>query len=74
MPPTNEQSTTCLVKSDTTVVLQTVRACVINIREDQVCVVNVLFDTGSQQTFVSDRTLACKRTQVSTIWSNSHGS
>ena len=73
MPPTNEQTTTCLVKSDT-VMLQTARACVINKREDQVCVVNVLFDTGSQQTFVSDRTLACKRTQVSTIWSNSHGS
>ena len=26
-----------------------------NKREDQFCVVNVLFDTGSQQTFISDR-------------------
>ena len=26
-----------------------------NKREDQFCVVNVLFDTGSQQTFISNR-------------------
>ena len=26
-----------------------------NKRKDQFCVVNVLFDTGSQQTFISDR-------------------
>ena len=43
------------MKSDTTIVLQTARACVLNKREDQFCVVNVLFDTGSQQTFISDR-------------------
>ena len=73
MPPTNEQTATCLVKSDTTIVLQTASAYVINKREDLVCVANVLFDTGSHQRFVSDRTLACKRTQVSTISSNSHG-
>ena len=54
-PPANEQTATCLVKSDTTIVLQTVSACVVNKRKDQFCVVNVLFDTGSQQTFISDR-------------------
>ena len=54
-PPANEQTATCLVKSDTTIVLQTASACVMNKREDQFCVVNVLFDTGSQQTFISDR-------------------
>ena len=43
------------MKSDTTIVLQTASACVINKRKDQFCVVNVLFDTGSQQTFISDR-------------------
>ena len=42
------------MKSDTAVVLQTARPCVMNKREDQFCVVNVLFDTGSQQTFISD--------------------
>ena len=35
--------------------LQTASACVMNKCEDQFCVVNVLFDTGSQQTFISDR-------------------
>ena len=54
-PPANEQTATCLVKSDTTIVLQAASACVMNKREDQFCVVNVLFDTGSQQTFISDR-------------------
>ena len=49
-PPANEQTATCLVKSDTTIVLQTVSACVMNKRKDKFCVVNVLFDTGSQQT------------------------
>ena len=53
-PPVNEQTATCLVKSDTTTMLQTASACVMNKREDQFCVVNVLFDTGSQQTFISD--------------------
>ena len=54
-PPANEQTATCLVKSDTTIVLQTASACVMNKREDQFCVVNVLFDTGSKQTFISDQ-------------------
>ena len=53
--PANEQTSTCLVKSDTTIVLQTASACVMNKSEDQFCVINVLFDTGSQQTFISDR-------------------
>ena len=52
------------MKSHTTIVLQTSSACVTNPKhvhgsqrqpEDQFCVVNVLFDTGSQQTFISDR-------------------
>ena len=43
------------MKSDTTIVLQTVSACVMNKRKDQFCVVNVLFDTGSQQSFIPDR-------------------
>ena len=60
----NEQTATYLVKSHTTIVLQTSSACVTNPKhvhgsqrqpEDQFCVVNVLFDTGSQQTFISDR-------------------
>ena len=54
-PPANEQTATCLVKSDTTIVLQTVSACVMNKRKDQFYVVNVLFDTGSQQSFIPDR-------------------
>ena len=53
-PPAKEQTATCLVKSDTAIVLQTARPCVMNKHEDQFCVVNVLFDTGSQQTFTSD--------------------
>ena len=60
----NEQTATYSVKSHTTIVLQTSSACVTNPKhvhgsqrqpEDQFCVVNVLFDTGSQQTFISDR-------------------
>ena len=35
--------------------LQTASACVMNKPEAQFCVINVLFDTGSQQTFISDR-------------------
>ena len=37
------------------IVLQTASACVRNKREDQLCVVNVLVDTGSQQRLISDR-------------------
>ena len=37
--------------------LQTVSACVMNKPEDQPCVINVLFDTVSQQTFISDRSV-----------------
>ena len=60
----NEQTATYLVKSHTTIVLQTSSACVTNPKhvhgsqrqpEDQFCIVNVLFDTGSQQTFTSNR-------------------
>ena len=54
-PPANEQTATCLVKSDTTIVLQIASPCVMNKPEDQFCVVNVLFDNGSRQTFISDR-------------------
>ena len=54
-PPTNGKTATCLVKSDTTIVLQTAGACVMNKPEDQFCVINVLFDTGRQQTLISDR-------------------
>ena len=54
-PPAKEQTATCLVKSDTTIVLQAASTCVMNKPKDQFCVVNVLFDTGSQQTFISDR-------------------
>ena len=50
-PPANEQTATCLVKSDTTIVLQTASACIMN----KPCVINVLLDTGSQQTFISNR-------------------
>ena len=53
--PVNGQTATCLVKSDTIIVLQTASACVRNKPEDQFCVINVLFDTVSQQTFISDR-------------------
>ena len=56
-PPANEQTATCLVKSDTTIVLQTASACVMNKPEDQFCVINVLLDTRCQQTFISDRLL-----------------
>ena len=55
MTPANEQAATCLVKSDTTIVSQTASACVMNKPEDQFCFINVLLDTGSQQTFISDR-------------------
>ena len=67
--PANEQTANCLVKSDSTIVLQTASVCVMNTTEDQFCVINVFFDTGSQQTFISDR-LVSKRTQISTLTSN----
>ena len=41
-PPANEQIATCLLKSDTTIVLKTASACVINKPEDQFYIVNVL--------------------------------
>ena len=37
--------------------LQTVSACVMNKPKDQLCVINVLFDTVSQQAFISDRSV-----------------
>ena len=55
-PPANEQTVICLVRSTrTTIVSQTASACVMNKPEDQFCLINVLFNTGSQQTFLSDR-------------------
>ena len=50
-----EETATCLVKNDTTILLQRASGCIMNITEDQFCVVNILLDTGSQQTFISDR-------------------
>ena len=50
-----EETATYLVKNDTTILLLTVSGCIMNITEDQFCVVNILLDTGSQQTFISDR-------------------
>ena len=35
--------------------MQTASGFIMNITEDQFCVVNILLDTGSQQTFMSDR-------------------
>ena len=52
--PGNEQTANFLLNSDSTIVLQTTSVCVMNTPEDQFCVI-VLFDTGSQQTFISDR-------------------
>ena len=55
-PPANEQTVTCLVRSTrTTIVSQTASACVMNKPEDQFCLINVLYNTGSQQTFLSDQ-------------------
>ena len=50
-----EETATCLVKNDTAILLQTASGFIMNITEDQFCVVNILLDTGSQQTFMSDR-------------------
>ena len=50
-----EETSTCLVENDTTILLQTASGCNMNITEDQFCVVNILLDTGSQKTFISDR-------------------
>ena len=52
-----EETATCLVKNDTTISLQTASGCIMNITKDQFCVVNVLLDAGSQQTFISDRVI-----------------
>ena len=49
-----EEKPTCLVKNDTTILLQTAGGCIMNITEGQFCVVNILLDTGSQQMFMSD--------------------
>ena len=49
-----EEKPTCLVKNDTKILLQTASGCIMNITEDQFCVVNILVDTGSQQMFMSD--------------------
>ena len=49
-----EETSTCLVENDTTILLQTASGCIMNITEDQFCVVNILLDTGSQQMFMSD--------------------
>ena len=35
--------------------MQTASGCIMNITENQFCVVNILLNTGSQQTFISDR-------------------
>ena len=50
-----EETATCLVKNDSTILLQTASGCIMNITEDQFCAVNILLDTGSQQTFISNR-------------------
>ena len=49
------EKATCLVKNDTTILLQTASGCIMNITEYQFCVENILLDFGSQQTFISDR-------------------
>ena len=38
-PPAKEQTASCLVKSDITIVLQTSSACIMNKPEDQFCVI-----------------------------------
>ena len=50
-----EETATCLVKNDSPILLQTASGCIMNITEDQICVVIMLLDTGNQQTFISDR-------------------
>ena len=50
-----EETATCLVKNDSPILLQTASGCIMNITEDQICVVIILLDTGNQQTFISDR-------------------
>ena len=50
-----EETATCLVKNDTAILLQTAGRCITNMTEDQFYVENILLDTGSQQTFISDR-------------------
>ena len=50
-----EETATCLVKNDTAILLQTASRCITNMTEDQFYVENILLDTGSQQTFISDR-------------------
>ena len=37
--------------------LQTASGCIMNKTEDQFCVANILPDTASQQTFISDRVI-----------------
>ena len=49
-----EETDTCLAKNNTMILLQTASGCIMNITEEQFCVVNVLLDTGSQQTFTPD--------------------
>ena len=53
--PSTAKTATCLVKNDTTILLQTTSACIMNITKDQFCIVNILLDSGSQQTFISHR-------------------
>ena len=50
-PP--EEQITCLAKSKTNLLLQTTNTKVTNKNETQVCVIKLLLDTGSQQTFVT---------------------
>ena len=50
-----KETATCLVKNDTTIMLQTAIKCIMNKTEGQFCVANILLDTGSQQTFILDR-------------------
>ena len=50
-----EENITCLVKINANILLQTANALVTDKNETQVCAIKLLLDTGSQQTFITQR-------------------
>ena len=50
-----DDSLSCLVKNNTSILLQTANAIATDENQNQCCAVKILLDPGSQQTFVTQR-------------------
>ena len=50
-----DNSASCLIKNNTSILLQTANAIATDDKQNQCCAVKILLDPGSQQTFITQR-------------------